>query len=91
MIKRIDPRRSNIPDRGLGVQCDVPSRTRSRTHSDSDARSSWVPGAEFQEQVRNCYGLIITGDPRKRGNVFLRKGLDVTPDSIHAMGGQRGG
>ena len=50
-----------------------------------------VPGAEFQEQVRNCYGLIITGDPRKRGNFILRKGLDVTPDCIHAMGGQRGG
>jgi L-fucose mutarotase len=41
-----------------------------------------VAHSEFREQVRNCYGLIITGDARKQGNFILRKGLDVTPDSI---------
>jgi L-fucose mutarotase len=41
-----------------------------------------VPYPEFHEQVKNCYGLIITGDARKQGNFILRKGLDVTPDSV---------
>lgn len=45
-----------------------------------------VAGPEFHEQVKNCYGVIITGDARKQGNFILRKGLDVTPDSI-SMGG----
>jgi L-fucose mutarotase len=41
---------------------------------------------DFREQVKNCRGLIITGDARKQGNFILRKGLDVTPDSILSMG-----
>jgi L-fucose mutarotase len=48
-----------------------------------------VADPEFHEQVRNCYGVIITGDPRNHGNFILRKGLDVTPDSVLVMGGQR--
>jgi L-fucose mutarotase len=48
-----------------------------------------VAGPEFHQQVKNCYGLIVTGDARKQGNFILRKGLDVTPDSILSMGGQR--
>jgi L-fucose mutarotase len=46
-----------------------------------------VAHPEFREQVKNCYGVIITGDVRKQGNFILRKGLDVTPDSILSMGG----
>lgn len=45
-----------------------------------------VADPEFHEQVKNCYGLIITGDPRKQGAFILRKGLDVTPDSALAAG-----
>lgn len=45
-----------------------------------------VAHPEFHEQVKNCRGLIITGDARKQGNFILRKGLDVTPDSILSMG-----
>jgi L-fucose mutarotase len=41
-----------------------------------------VAHPEFHEQVKNCYGLIITDDARKQGNFILRKGLDVTPDSV---------
>jgi L-fucose mutarotase len=48
-----------------------------------------VPYPEFHEQIKNCYGLIITGDTRKQGSFILRKGLDVTPDSVLSMGGQR--
>jgi L-fucose mutarotase len=48
-----------------------------------------VPYPEFHDQIKNCYGLIITGDTRKQGNFILRKGLDVTPDSILSMGEQR--
>ena len=45
-----------------------------------------VAGPVFHEQVKNCYKWITTGDARKQGNFILRKGLDVTPDSI-SMGG----
>jgi L-fucose mutarotase len=41
-----------------------------------------VAHPEFHEQVRSCRGLIVTGDARKQGNFILRKGLDVTPDSV---------
>jgi L-fucose mutarotase len=41
---------------------------------------------DFREQVKNCRGLIITGDARKQGNFILRKGLDVTPDSPLSVG-----
>jgi L-fucose mutarotase len=45
-----------------------------------------VASPEFHEQVKNCRGLIITGDARKQGNFILRKGLDVTPGSILSTG-----
>jgi L-fucose mutarotase len=45
-----------------------------------------VAHPDFHEQVKNCRGLIITGDARKQGNFILRKGLDVTPGSILSMG-----
>ncbi|TQM36934.1 RbsD/FucU domain-containing protein [Pseudonocardia cypriaca] len=48
-----------------------------------------VPHREFHEQVRNCYGLILTGDAREQGNFILRKGLDVTPSSVLSPNGQR--
>jgi L-fucose mutarotase len=53
-------------DEALGFRCSI----------------TGVPYPEFHEQVKNCYGLIITGDARKQANFILRKGLDVTPDSV---------
>jgi L-fucose mutarotase len=48
-----------------------------------------VAAGEFRNQVINCYGLIVTSDPRKGGALILRKGLDVTPDSALSMVGRR--
>lgn len=50
-----------------------------------------VARTEFHKQVKNCYGLIITGDTRKQGNFILRKGLDVTPASILSRAGRAAG
>jgi L-fucose mutarotase len=41
-----------------------------------------VPYREFRELAKNCYALIVTGDPRRQGSFILRKGLDVTPESV---------
>jgi L-fucose mutarotase len=81
MIKSVDPRlplcevRRAVQeevDDALGFPCSI----------------TGVVGPDFHEQVKNCYGVIITGDARKQGNFILRKGLDVTPDSILSMGEQ---
>ncbi|MCO1659933.1 RbsD/FucU domain-containing protein [Pseudonocardia humida] len=49
-----------------------------------------VAEPEFRAQVQNCYALIVTGDARRRGAFIVRKGLDVTPDSVLLPPGGRG-
>lgn len=41
---------------------------------------------DFREQVKDCWGLIITGEARKQGNFILRKGLDVVPENVLPVG-----
>lgn len=41
---------------------------------------------EFDAFARNCYALIVTSGARGRGSFILRKGLDVTPDTVCAEG-----
>lgn len=48
-----------------------------------------VAEVDFHQQVKNCYGLLVTADPRKQGSFILRKGLDVTPASILSVGRRR--
>jgi L-fucose mutarotase len=48
-----------------------------------------VAEPDFRAQVDNCFALIVTGDARRRGAFILRKGLDVTPDSIVSPRGGR--
>jgi L-fucose mutarotase len=43
---------------------------------------------EFYERARNCYVLIVTGGSRRRGSFILRKGLDVTPDTVYSADGR---
>jgi len=44
---------------------------------------------EFYELVKNCYALIVTGGTRRRGSFILRKGLDVTPDTVCSTDGRQ--
>ncbi|HEX6359262.1 RbsD/FucU domain-containing protein [Actinophytocola sp.] len=37
---------------------------------------------DFYDSARNCYALIVTGGTRRLGSFILRKGLDVTPDTV---------
>jgi L-fucose mutarotase len=42
---------------------------------------------EFYEHAKNCYVLIVTGSSRRWGSFILRKGLDVTPDTVCSTDG----
>jgi L-fucose mutarotase len=43
---------------------------------------------EFYELAKNCYALVVTGGTRRRGSFILRKGLDVTPDTVCSADGR---